>query len=110
MICGHIGCDRFHEKHAILHYESSGHAYSMELETQRVWDYVNNQYVHRLIQDGKDGEIVEFPCVDNDENNNENSENNNENGESTNVYYIIYIIINSLIHHVKMKFDLNMNR
>lgn len=45
----------------------------MELETQRVWDYVSNQYVHRLIQDQKDGQIVEFPSNDEDDNNHNNS-------------------------------------
>ena len=35
----------------------------MELETQRVWDYAGDGYVHRLIQTKSDGKLVEFPPV-----------------------------------------------
>lgn len=55
----------------------------MELETQRVWDYVSNQYVHRLIQDQKDGQIVEFPSNDEDENNEDDNNHNNSRESST---------------------------
>ena len=33
----------------------------MELETQRVWDYAGDNYVHRLIQNKADGKLVELP-------------------------------------------------
>jgi len=33
----------------------------LELETQRVWDYVGDNYVHRLIQNKADGKLVELP-------------------------------------------------
>ena len=33
----------------------------MELETQRVWDYAGDGYVHRLIQSKTDGKLVEVP-------------------------------------------------
>ena len=36
--------------------------YALELETQRVWDYVGDGYVHRLIQSKTDGKLVEVPC------------------------------------------------
>jgi BRCA1-associated protein len=32
----------------------------MELETQRVWDYTGDNYVHRLVQNKSDGKLVEF--------------------------------------------------
>lgn len=32
----------------------------MELETQRVWDYAGDGYVHRLIQNKSDGKLVEL--------------------------------------------------
>lgn len=39
------------------------HLYSLELETQRVWDYVGDGYVHRLIQNKADGKLVELPSA-----------------------------------------------
>jgi len=40
----------------------------LELETQqRVWDYVGDNYVNRLIQNKADGKLVELPGLyDND--------------------------------------------
>lgn len=35
----------------------------MELETQRVWDYAGDAYVHRLIQNKADGKLVELPSI-----------------------------------------------
>ena len=32
----------------------------MELETQRVWDYTGDNYVHRLVQNKSDGKLVEL--------------------------------------------------
>ncbi|RKP10708.1 hypothetical protein THASP1DRAFT_9531, partial [Thamnocephalis sphaerospora] len=61
LICGHIGCGRYVEAHAWQHYEQTGHLYSLELETQRVWDYAGDGYVHRLIQNKADGKLVELP-------------------------------------------------
>ncbi|KAL1917614.1 uncharacterized protein VTP21DRAFT_4007 [Calcarisporiella thermophila] len=61
LICGHVGCGRYQDAHAYAHYESSGHLYSLELETQRVWDYAGDGYVHRLIQNKTDGKLVELP-------------------------------------------------
>lgn len=39
VICGYIGCSRYKKGHARDHFLKQGHAYSMEIETQRVWDY-----------------------------------------------------------------------
>jgi hypothetical protein len=36
-------------------------AVSLELSSQRVWDYVGDGYVHRLIQNLRDGKLVELP-------------------------------------------------
>eukprot|EP00013_Stygamoeba_regulata_P004870 CAMPEP_0177633234 /NCGR_PEP_ID=MMETSP0447-20121125/2728_1 /TAXON_ID=0 /ORGANISM="Stygamoeba regulata, Strain BSH-02190019" /LENGTH=219 /DNA_ID=CAMNT_0019134879 /DNA_START=1 /DNA_END=660 /DNA_ORIENTATION=+ len=36
------------------------HTYSLELETQRVWDYAGDNYVHRLLQNTTDGKLVEL--------------------------------------------------
>lgn len=36
-------------------------SYRLQLETSRVWDYVNDGYIHRLIQNRADGKLVELP-------------------------------------------------
>lgn len=47
-----------------MHWKETQHCYSLELETRRVWDYVGDNYVHRLIQSKTDGKLVELnvPC------------------------------------------------
>ncbi|MDP2438853.1 MAG: UBP-type zinc finger domain-containing protein [archaeon] len=60
LICGHIGCGRYEDRHAFQHFQQTQHTFSLELETQRVWDYVGDGYVHRLIQNKSDGKLVEF--------------------------------------------------
>jgi BRCA1-associated protein len=61
MICGHIGCGRYQEAHAYDHYMATGHLFALEIDTQRIWDYVGDGYVHRLIQNTVDGGLVELP-------------------------------------------------
>ncbi|CAN6599806.1 RING finger protein Etp1p [Trichomonascus vanleenenianus] len=61
LICGHVGCGRYDQAHAFDHYTASGHCYSLDVTTQRVWDYAADQYVHRLIQTESDGKLVELP-------------------------------------------------
>ncbi|KAJ1984110.1 hypothetical protein H4R34_000863 [Dimargaris verticillata] len=61
LICAHIGCGRYQSGHAYHHFGETGHVYALELETQRVWDYVREGYVHRLIQNKTDGKLVELP-------------------------------------------------
>ncbi|KAG5545892.1 hypothetical protein RHGRI_018149 [Rhododendron griersonianum] len=55
VICGSVGCGRYQEKHAVRHWEDAQHCISLELESQRVWDYVGCIYVHRLNQSKADG-------------------------------------------------------
>jgi BRCA1-associated protein len=43
----------------------TAHSFSLELETQHVWDYAGDMWVHRLIRDKGDGKIVEFPASNN---------------------------------------------
>ncbi|KAL8139372.1 hypothetical protein V2J09_005393 [Rumex salicifolius] len=50
----------YKEGHAITHWKETQHCYSLEVETQRVWDYVGDNYVHRLIQSKTDGKLVEL--------------------------------------------------
>ncbi|CAN0870675.1 BRAP2 RING ZnF UBP domain-containing protein 2, partial [Linum grandiflorum] len=60
VICGFVGCGRNKEGHAVRHWKETEHCYSLELETQRVWDYAGDNYVHRLIQSKTDGKLVEL--------------------------------------------------
>lgn len=64
LICGNVGCGRYDQQHAIHHWEETGHCFSMETNTQRVWDYAEDGYVHRLVQNEADGKIVELPLRD----------------------------------------------
>ncbi|KAK9322946.1 BRCA1-associated protein 2-domain-containing protein [Lipomyces orientalis] len=63
LICGNIGCGRYDEAHAFQHYMEFDHVYAMDLESQRVWDYAGDGYVHRLIQNQSDGKLVELPSL-----------------------------------------------
>ncbi|KAK0188935.1 BRCA1-associated protein 2-domain-containing protein [Armillaria mellea] len=55
LICGNIGCGRYGRAHAQEHYQLTTHLYSLELETQRVWDYAGDGYA--------DGKLVELPSA-----------------------------------------------
>ena len=83
IICGYVGCGRrvlcSHAKqlrsacfvlrlpasryaagHAVSHWRETDHCYSLELDTQRVWDYLGDGYVHRLIASKTHGHLVEL--------------------------------------------------
>ncbi|KAF5096934.1 hypothetical protein D0Z00_002594 [Geotrichum galactomycetum] len=40
---------------------ATGHCFAMDVESQRVWDYGADGYVHRLMQNQEDGKLVEIP-------------------------------------------------
>lgn len=63
VVCGSVGCGRYSKGHARHHWKDTGHQLSMELDTQRVWDYKGDNYVHRLIQSRTDGKLVELPSA-----------------------------------------------
>ncbi|CAN1216951.1 BRAP2 RING ZnF UBP domain-containing protein 1 [Linum perenne] len=50
LLCGFVGCGRYKEGHAIRHWQYTEHRYSLDLRTQQIWDYVGDNYVHRLNQ------------------------------------------------------------
>uniref|UniRef100_J3LA94 BRCA1-associated protein n=1 Tax=Oryza brachyantha TaxID=4533 RepID=J3LA94_ORYBR len=60
VICDHVGCGRYKGGHAIAHWKETQHCYSLELETQKVWGYARDSYVHRLIQLKTDGNLFEY--------------------------------------------------
>jgi BRCA1-associated protein len=45
--------------HARQHYDDTLHAYALDTETQHVWDFAGQGYVHRLLQNAKDDKLVE---------------------------------------------------
>lgn len=45
--------------HARTHYNETLHAYALNTETQHVWDFAGQGYVHRLLQNKDDGKLVE---------------------------------------------------
>ena len=57
VLCGHVGCGRYRGGHANDHFQRTYHSFSLEIRTQRVWDYFGDTYVHRLLHD-KGGEVV----------------------------------------------------
>jgi len=65
LICGNVGCGRYDGAHAFAHFKQTSHAFAMDIATQRVWDYVGDAYVHRIIQSKSDGKLVELPAADN---------------------------------------------
>lgn len=60
IVCGHVACGRYVSAHAVQHWKESGHQYAVAVNGQRVWDYVSDTYVHRLISNNSDGKPVEF--------------------------------------------------
>jgi len=61
LICGNVGCGRYKGGHAKEHWKETAHSFSLEVQTQYVWDYAGDIWVHRLIRDKGDGKVVELP-------------------------------------------------
>lgn len=49
LVCGFVGCGRRHRAHIHAHYEQHLHAYAMNTDDRRVWDFAGDGWVHRLI-------------------------------------------------------------
>jgi len=64
VVCGHVGCGRYMDGHAFEHYLETQHNYVMQVDTQRVWDYAGDNYVHRLVQNRSDGKVVRLDTDD----------------------------------------------
>ncbi|RFU80742.1 ring finger [Trichoderma arundinaceum] len=71
LICGYVGCGRYKGGHAKDHWKDTAHSFALELETQHVWDYAGDMWVHRLIRDKGDGKVVELPGRNNHTSNRE---------------------------------------
>ncbi|KAK8045248.1 RING finger protein [Apiospora rasikravindrae] len=51
LICGNVGCGRYKGGHAKEHWKDTAHTFALELDTQHVWDYAGDTWVHRLIRE-----------------------------------------------------------
>ncbi|KAL1893639.1 hypothetical protein Cpir12675_004027 [Ceratocystis pirilliformis] len=61
LICGHVGCGRYKGAHAKDHWKDTAHNFALEIETQYVWDYGDDKWVHRFIREKGNGKLVELP-------------------------------------------------
>ncbi|KAK8121070.1 Zn-finger in ubiquitin-hydrolase [Apiospora kogelbergensis] len=61
LICGNVGCGRYKGGHAKEHWKDTAHTFALELDTQHVWDYAGDIWVHRLIREKGEGKVVELP-------------------------------------------------
>ncbi len=52
LVCCHVGCGRYTNEHAKSHFSLTGHSYSLELSTGRVWDYYGDRFIHRVLREG----------------------------------------------------------
>jgi len=50
MICGFTGCDRYQQGHLVEHFNNTLHRYSIDLMSQRIWDYLSDGWVHKVIK------------------------------------------------------------
>ncbi|ROV96608.1 hypothetical protein VPNG_08990 [Cytospora leucostoma] len=82
LICGNVGCGRYKGGHAKEHWKETAHCFSLELETQHVWDYAGDMWVHRLIREKGEGKVVEFPSTNMAAANNRDGSNNNNNNDT----------------------------
>ena len=53
LVCGYVGCGLSNEFHIREHYLETLHAYVVNLDSKRVWDFAGNGYVHRLVMGGR---------------------------------------------------------
>ena len=53
LVCGHKGCGRYQAAHGKYHFDYTGHNFAIELNSQRIWDYLTDNYVHRLLHSGR---------------------------------------------------------
>ena len=61
IICGFIGCapNGPMNSHIKDHYDMSKHIYAVEVETKGVFDFSKNALVQRLLQNIRDGKIIQ---------------------------------------------------
>lgn len=46
LICSYTGCGRYSNRHAKEHFSQTGHGFTIELVTGRIWSYIQDNFVH----------------------------------------------------------------
>lgn len=60
LFCSYVGCARQFNRHALEHYAKTKHPYTMQLENFSVWNYTEEKYLHRQLNEAMvKTEIVE---------------------------------------------------
>jgi len=79
LICGAIGCDRYNLGHAVEHFEIAYHRYSIDMDHERIWDYKDDKWVHRVIKITDSNKNNKHTTIFDNENedNTKNDSNNN---------------------------------
>lgn len=47
LTCAFVGCGRYSNRHSVEHFDETGHPFSLELATLRIWDYARGDFSHR---------------------------------------------------------------
>ncbi len=61
MVCGDFGCGRYKNKDAFKHFVATGHIITMDLATQRIWNYISDCFSHRIVSLQKQEVSIKFP-------------------------------------------------
>ncbi|CAD7971521.1 unnamed protein product [Amoebophrya sp. A120] len=69
LVCGYLGCGRYAKgQHSLLHGQTTGHRFCLELKSGRIWDYAGDVFVHRrLVQS-----FAVWKSLNNNQNNSDN--------------------------------------
>ncbi len=50
LICGYIGCGRYQQGHAAKHFLETNHCFAVDIDSGRIWHYLEDGYVHRILK------------------------------------------------------------
>ena len=80
LICSNIGCGRNTKyKHGLSHFEITKHGFTLNLNDLHVWDYISDDWVHRLFQKKT---VVANNIISHNNELNINYSNNNNNNDN----------------------------
>lgn len=66
MVCSRVGCGRYKNADAYKHFVKSGHIITIDLETERVWNYMSDCFSHKLLKNINETANVKFPEISKD--------------------------------------------
>ena len=62
MICQKVGCGRYKNADAYKHYQASGHFLAYDATNQRIWNYLEDCFSHRIVS-MENKSILKFPEI-----------------------------------------------